>query len=471
MKNIFKLLIVGGAVTFAMSSCEDMLETTPKQAITPELALSEIDGYESLLASAYQRSHSFGYYGQQMMVDPEILADNLVIVNRTGRFVGEFDNALGAHINIWNGVYNIINEVNFVIAGIDEMEGEKELKDQLKGEALFLRALTYHNLLRTYSYEPGKEVNGFNLGVILRTEPTQVLTDADFRERSTNVEGYQQVEQDLKDAIALLPANTDAGPFRANKTAANALLSRVYLYWGKWAAAETAASAALTGNPNAVLVDEENYVASFATTPHPESIFELDIKSPDWSTVDGVNNSLQSMTSTENGGQFVIGGSPELIISMEDDDVRREVWQVVTEGGKEVYQSLKWPGEKGNFLENIPVIRYSEVLLINAEAKARSGNEEGAREDINTLRANRGLDEIASTTSGDDLIDVILSERRIEFALEGQRFYDLKRMGKDISKPEGASVSKVPYTSPLVLAPIPFEEVRLNESLKQNPGY
>lgn len=469
MKNIFKLLIVGGAVAFSMSSCEDLLDTTPKQAITPELALSELEGYEGLLASAYQRSHAFGYYGQQMNVDPEILADNLIIVNRTGRFVGEFDNAFGSHIGIWD-IYNIINEVNYVLAGIDEMEGEQELKDQLKGEAFFLRALTYHNLLRTYSYEPGMEVNGFDLGVILRTEPTTQLTDADLRSRSTNVEGYQLVEQDLKDAISLLPGNVN-GPFRANKTSANALLARVYLYWGRWADAEAAATASLTGNPNAVLVDSANYVASFATTPHPESIFELDIQSPDWSTVDGVNNSMQSMTSTKNGGQFVIAGSPELIASIEEGDVRKDVWQLVTEGGREVYQSLKWPGEKGNFLENIPVIRYSEVLLIRAEARAKNGNEAGAIEDINTLRASRGLDDINNNTSGNALINAILQERRVELALEGHRWYDLKRLGRDIPKPAAAENDKVQYTSPLILSPIPFDQVRLNENLQQNPGY
>lgn len=470
MKNIFKLLIVGGAVVFSTSSCEDLLETTPKQAITPALALSELEGFEGLLASAYQRSHAFGYYGQQMNVDPEILADNLIIVNRTGRFIGEFDNAFGSHIEIWGGVYDIINETNYVIAGVDEMEGEQEFKNQLKGEALFLRALTYHNLLRSYSYEPGMEVNGFNLGVILRTEPTTQLTDADLRARSTNVEGYQLVEQDLRDAISLLPANVD-GPFRANKTSANALLARVYLYWGKWAEAEAAATAALTGNPNAVLVDSADYVASFASTPHPESIFELDIKSPDWSTVDGVNNSMQSMTSTKNGGQFTIAASPELIESIEEGDVRREVWQLVTEGGREVYQSLKWPGEKGNFLENIPVIRYAEVLLIRAEARAKNGNTAGAVEDINTLRNSRGLDDIAENTSASALMAIILQERRVELALEGHRWYDLKRLGMDIPKPAAAENDRVQYTSPLILAPIPFEQVRLNENLQQNPGY
>ena len=469
MKNIFKLLIVGGAVAFSMSSCEDLLETTPKQAITPGQAFSDLSGYEGILGSAYQRSHAFGYYGQQMMVDPEILADNLVIVNRTGRFVGEFDNAFGAHIGIW-GIYDIINEVNIVIDGVDEMEGDQEFKNQLKGEALFLRALTYHNLLRTYSYEPGMEVNGFNLGVILRTEPTMQLTDADLRSRSTNLEGYQLVEQDLKEAISLLPANVD-GPYRANKTAANALLSRVYLYWGKCAEAEAAATAALTDNPNAVLVDSANYVNSFAMTPHPESIFELDIKKPDWSTVDGINNSLQSMTSKKNGGQFVVAGSPELIESIEEGDVRREVWKKVTEGGQEVFQSLKWPGEKGSFLENIPVIRYAEVLLIRAEARATCGNETGAIADINTLRASRGLDDIEEGISGTALIDAILHERRVELALEGHRWYDLKRLGRDITKPAAAVNERVPYTSPLILAPIPFEQIRINENLTQNPGY
>lgn len=471
MKNIFKLLIVGGAVAFSLSSCEDMLETTPKQSITPELALADIEGYEALLYSAYRRNHFFNYYGQQMNVDPEIMADNLVLANRTGRFEGEFTNAANSHIGIW-ATYDLINEVNFLIAGVDEKEAEQALKDQLKGEGLFLRALTYHNLLRVYSYEPGQEVDGFNLGVIMRTEPTATLEDAEFKARSTNVQGYEQIEADLLAAIALLPEQTaDNGPYRANKSAAKALLSRVYLYWGKWAEAERYANEAINNTAYATLVDSANYVTSFATEPHPESLFEIDVRMVDWNTVDGVNNSMHSMTTDDLGGQFVVSGSPELMESYDESDVRLQTWDTVQVGGQDHYQSKKWPGEEGNFIENIPIIRYSEVLLISAEAKARGGNAPGAVVDVNKLRSNRGLDDIADNTSAEALIEIILEERRKELALEGHRWFDLKRMGRDIPKPDLSGLDKLPYSSFKILAPIPFDQARLNDLLVQNPVY
>src|SRR5690606_9715054 len=361
-----------------VGACTD-LETSPRQSITPDIALADLAGYESLAFSMYNRALGFNYYGQTMMIAPEILADNLKILANTGRYTGQEANADREHINIWNGnVYGGINDANMIIAGIDNeaVTGDEDWKKIIKGEAYFMRALFYFDLCRVYGYEPGREVNNFNLGPVLRLEPTTTASDADFRTRSTNVEVYEQIEQDLLNAIQLLPfskmgsapSETEFSVYRANVGAALTLLARLYLYWERMAEAETAASTAmnilgLSGN-GAGLVPAGSYVEAFSMAPHPESIFELEIRAVDWTSVDGVNNSLNSLTSNTNAAaQFIVGASNELMESYEEGDVRKNAWSATTSQGIDgpVYASRKWTGFKGDFLENLPILRASEL--------------------------------------------------------------------------------------------------------------
>lgn len=472
------------AVVF-MASCTD-LDTAPRQSITPDIALTDLAGYESLAFSMYNRATSFNYYGQTMMIAPEILADNLRTVANTGRYVGEEANADREHINIWNSnVYGGINDANIIINGVnrEEVTGDKDWKEIVVGEAYFMRALFYFDLSRVYGYEPGREVDNFKLGPILRLEPTTNASEANFRTRASNDEVYAQIEEDLLKAIDLLPFSTmgrppsekEFGVYRGNVGAAFTLLARLYLYWDRMPEAEAAASTAmqilgLSGN-GVGLVPASTYVDAFSTAPHPESIFELEIRAVDWSSVDGVNSSLNSLTSNTNAAaQFILGASKELMAAYEDDDVRKKTWVETSAEGIEgpVYASRKWTGFKGDFLENLPVLRASELYLIRAEARY-AGNPAGARSDINALRSRRGLSPVEGVLSGQSLLNRILLERRLEFALEGHRFFDLKRNARNISK--HAPFMDVPYSDYRVLSNIPLSQVELNTKLEQNPGY
>lgn len=487
-KRIINILLTVTAISLISTSCS--LETVNLATLSPSVALADSVGFKSVLFSAYERTNDFNYYGQQQMIQPEIMADNLIIVNNTGRFVQESVNAVGNHMNRWgvdvgntlpDGRYTTINECNVIIAGVDNLKDgtTQAQKDRIKGEALFLRSLNYFDLLRIYSYEPGKEVNGFNLGVILRTTPTDGASDADFRERSTNEQGYLQLETDLKQAIAFLPnpaavSNTVISyPYRATKQAAYALLSKVYLFWGKFADAAAQADLALA-YANGPLTTTANYLASWSATPHTESFFESQIGASDWSSVDGVNNSLHSMTmNIISGSQFVVGASDELIAAHETGDIRRTLYDNAPGAGptgtQGKFRSKKWSGSTGSFLENIPIIRRADILLVAAEGKARSGNAAGALANLNTLRAARGL--AASNASGQTLLDLILNERRVELAFEGNRWFDLKRLGLTITKAAGNNASPVPYSDFRILSRIPIDQVAQNAKLKQNPGY
>ncbi|WP_332913039.1 RagB/SusD family nutrient uptake outer membrane protein [Algoriphagus boritolerans] len=361
---------------------------------------------------------------------------------------------------------------------MDGSEGDAALKTRVKAEAHFLRALHYFDLARIYGYEPGKEVGGFNKAVIIRTEPTLGFSNADFRARATNREVYDLIISDLQAAIAGLPdaALGSVGVYRASKGSAQALLARVYLYDSKFAEAEAMATQAMASfgltDEGTGLLTPENYVSAFSTFPNPESLFEIEIRSNDWSGVDGVNNSVCSLTANVfPSAQFILTVTDELYDSYEDGDVRKDAWTATTRTGSSgtVYRSNKWLGAKGDFLQNLPIIRASELYLIRAEARFRTGNAAGARADVNALRTNRGLDAVAADLAGDALFAEIMNERRKEFVLEGHRWFDLKRNGMDITK--AGRFEAVPYSDYRLLAPLPTGELQLNELLEQNPGY
>jgi hypothetical protein len=129
----------------------------------------------------------------------------------------------------------------------------------------------------------------------------------------------------------------------------------------------------------------------------------------------------------------------------------------------------KWRGEAGDFRENIPIIRISEMYLTAAEGLARSNNESGARTIYNQFRTARGLAE--TTASGQALLDLIMKDRRVEFAMEGHRWFDLKRLGMNIPKTAASAQQTLSYSDFRVLSFIPESELNLDDALTQNPGY
>ncbi|NBW34438.1 MAG: RagB/SusD family nutrient uptake outer membrane protein [Cytophagia bacterium] len=495
-----KKILLTGFLAIAFFSCE--LDTVDKASLSPSLALDNAAGVQSAALSGYRRLWEFDFYGQQANLHGDAFADNIEIVNRTGRYEQEWISGVGVFANRWSVAYRAINDANFVIKYLpllDTVNTQRvpktvpsspttfwadDIINQLKGEALFIRSFAYMELLRVYAYEPGKEVDGWDLGVILRDTPTEAVSSADFRARSTNLECYEFVENDLLEAISLLktptqlagagawPASlgTISSTFRASKATAHALLARHYLYWGRYADADAQATLALSLIASPAPVNAAGYAASWGTVIHPESIFELEVRPTDFSGVTGPNDSMHSMTQNAiSGSQYVMSASAELIAAHEATDVRRTVY-VTNAQTLNKPQVRKWQGEKGSYVENIPVIRKSEMYLIQAESRARlGGNDAGAQTAVNTIRTNRGL--TATTATGQALIDLIMNERRLEFAFEGHRFFDLKRLGMDIPKTAASGVATLPYTDFRILQQLPNDEVRLNTLLRQNPGY
>lgn len=459
------------------TGCEKILQTEPRSSISSEVALEDMSGVNAVLVGAYNTMQGSGYYGRDFIVAGELLCDNAKLAaENSNRFPNHPTNQAGSHIGNYQNSYLIILKANYVLEFVDGVsDGTAAQKAKAKGEAYFLRALGHFDLVRTYAYEPGQEVDGFNLGVVISTETFKGDIDASLVERDPVSAVYAQIESDLDDAIALL--DNSGLPYYPGKASAQALLSRVLLYKGDWtgaiaAANDAIAGASIAGVTVAAAADYDDIFDAGA-----ESLYELK-----YLAVEALgSNSLQSIYMKDDNNQ----GYGDIIyredaIQMFDhgNDVRWARTKAYTKSGEDVIYTTKYMSTSTTtYLHNVPIIRISEVLLNRAEAYYEDSQEDLARADVNAIRTNRGLAALDLTVTGTALGDSIMLERRRELAFEGHRWYDLKRKGMDIPKgvdgvdPATAEGNPLPYTSYKILAPIPTRERDANPNLTPNPGY
>jgi hypothetical protein len=469
-------------LSLALGGCDVVDRVEPRQSVSPEQALNTVAGFEALLVSSYDHLQDQTYYGQEFMLVPGALADNITVpIATSNRYPNFVTNVRTDHLNRWSDFYESINEMNLVLSQIDALEVEapdpQAVRDRIKGEALFLRALNYHDLVRTKAYEPGQEVNGFTEGVIVRTEPTAAVADADFRARSPVSEVYALIISDLEQAATLLEETDRGSKTFASSAAASALLARVQLYASNWAAAEAAAEDALAKTSASLVVDDgsgDNLLAAWLAPTYPGSIFEIQNTPAFDGGTTSVNGSLQSLTDPTIPGFFDAIPTTDLLAVISEDDARSQLFSPATVSGEDLSYILKYQGTTATNVDRVPLLRVAEMLLILAEARAEQGDIDGALEALNTLRDARGLEDYADDdddgVTTDELVDEVYLQRRIELAFEGHRFFDLKRRGLDIPKPQ-TGFAVLPYEDFRVLAPIPFAEVDNNDLLTQNPGY
>ncbi len=486
------------------TSCS--LDVDPRQSIDADGALNTPDALEASINSVYARLRAESTYGRDLFAMADALADVGRTTNNSGRLIGENNNNPNAHFTaaFWQNSYFAINEANLILdqltRGVDGASAAQLTR--WEGEVKFLRALWYFNLVKVYAYmptaiyQPGVTDEG---GVPMPLEGS-IASDIAFTRNSPRAsiqENYNQIYSDLNDAIALLSSASRAGVQFANAGAAQALLSRVALYRGDWTTARDAATAALGSNVGTVLGGEA-YVDGWRASVHPESMFEvrfaLELESL------GVNVSLQSSytallnLSNKNAqggwGDFIANqrvldffglsqiqiGEPETDNNNWDvtrnNDVRGQLFttgNTVRNAGRQI-ESIKFISKTGfTFADNIPVIRKSEMHLNRAEANFHLGNTGEALDELNAFKSLRGLDPV--TLSGDDLLEELLNERFKEFVFEGQRFFDLKRYGRDLDKSYLGPTNFVAFDDFRILPPIPQREVDGNVNLNQNRGY
>jgi hypothetical protein len=363
--------------------------------------------------------------------------------------------------------------------------------------------LYYFDLVKVYAYEPGATVPAQDKGgvpIILKGINTSDGAIALLPTRAPIADVYTQIIADLLAAEAVL-TNPGLGVNFANKAAAQAMLARVYLYSKNYAKAKEWADKCITLVGPTRLSNAASYVAQWRNATHQETLFQFTLASN--AENNGVNESLQTSFTTltaPGGALLATGGFGDLVptisllnglgitlaggnttanyglnatIASRSSDVRNLLYEPGTTGrGSSKVECTKYIGKNGFInLDNLPVIRIAEVYLTRAEALSTPGssvfNEAAALADLNTIATNRGL--TAFTLSGSALYEEVLNQRRLELAFEGHRFFDLKRLGRDLNK--APHYLPVAFTDIRILAPLPTSEVDGNKNMVQNAGY
>ena len=449
MRNKF-LLVFSAA---ALAACSDVLDVPPTSSVPSETAIIDAAGARAALAGAYAGLQANGQYGHTLLDWTETLSDN-------ARFVGTFDNYADADANalradnasvasVWNASYDAINRANNLIQkvpGVPDLTQDE--KDEILGEAYFLRALEYHNLVKLWG------------GVPLRLEPVPSATDVGNVTRASTGEVYTQILADLAQAGALITAGPEATR-TASLGAVHAIEARVRLYQQDWAGAEAAAGQ----------VETMGYILSptfsdlFTGNETPEDIFNVEFTSTQSQLVDfyylpkalGGRYEVAPTTGTSGIIAAFDPASAGNIANYHPTD-QRGIWSI-SRAGTRTY-AAKFRNPAGD--EDIPVIRLAEVILIRAEALAHLNRLPEAVVEYNRLRLRAGL--TADPTTGRtqaDVLAAIARERRLELAFEGDRWPDLIRTGA------------VPPSVPVFqqLLPVPQAEMDVSPNMQQNPGY
>ncbi|WP_113926321.1 RagB/SusD family nutrient uptake outer membrane protein [Cognataquiflexum aquatile] len=498
-KIVLSFVLAG---SFLITSCDDLLQVDPRTAIDANGALNTPDAVNAALNSVYARLRPVSNYGRDLLALSDALADVGVTTSNSGRLINENNNQPNAHFGagFWQNSYFAINEANLIIAALPTVEGASAAQlARWEGEAKFLRALYYFDLVKVYSYiptavyAPGVTDEG-GIPLVLEGVITSDAALSRQSPRSTVDQVYAQIYTDLESAKTLL---TSRGTQFASSAAASALLSRVALYKGDWAKAAAEATTALASNVGTVLAGQA-YVNGWRADINPESMFEVRFAIAAESI--GVNESLQtsyttllSLTANKNSqggwGDFIPNatvrgffGLTQLQIGnpasdnnnwdvTRNSDIRAFLYttgNTVRGAGRQI-ECIKFASKNGfAYGDNVPVIRKSEMHLNRAEANYHiPGNEASALTELNAFKALRGLP--AVSLSGQALLDEILLERFKEFAFEGQRWFDLKRYGRNVVKT--TPVVNLTFDDFKILPPIPQREVDGNPNLNQNRGY
>ncbi len=445
---------------FVLGSCgEGFLDLTPAQSLSTGEALETIEGFETALFGAYDDLQTVAYYGRNMFVLPEIEADLVYLtISNSNRFVANYTyNWIptdGTFTGLWNRAYRTILRVNNIINNIDGVEGDDATKNQLKGEALAIRALAHFDLVRWFAKQPTAGNPGSDLGV-----PIVLESIIDEPSRNTVSEVYTQIVSDLNAAKGLM-SSTDM--FRFNANAVDAFLARVHLYNGDYSAAESAASAVI-GSGSYALAD--NYATMFAAPGSSEEIFTLRVIPPD---EDNGSDNLGGIYNPQIYGDIRVAS--DLIGKYEEGDTRANLIYMFDNG--EFYTSKFFEQDGVNGLHSPKIFRLGELYLIRAEARMQTGNSSGALDDVNAIREKRGASPLGSVDMAE-----ILDERARELAFEGHRLFDMVRTGTTIVREQcntGIELTNpctLEATSFLTVHPIPQREMDVNQNMVQNDGY
>ena len=500
-----KILACAFLSCLAFSSCDGFLTQLPETSV-PKESFYKVDAdFKQANIGIYQMLRSIygagaANYGSWLM--GEMRSDNTTFLyNKENRgyadreYVGLFtdDAGGGAVSNKYNNTYYMIQRANQVIQYIESANLSKSAHDNYKGQALFLRALGYFDLVQYFG--------GVPLVTVAPTSYGETMLP-----RNTVDEVYAQIIADATEAASILPLVSQQEKGYASQGSAYTLLGNVYIVQKKWSEAENAFKN-VTGY---TLLDDYASIFDPNNKNNAESIFEIqywDDKAAGQQS-DFAYNFLPILSDPGLVEGFPHGNTnnyagwniptPEMIAAYETGDKRKAASIGFFTGDAPSHNYVNFPYVKkyvhgaiqaGYCNEDWPVYRYAEVLLFMAEALNEQGKSTEALNYLNQVHAHprTGLS-AKTTTDQSQLRDLIQKERRVELAFENKRWLDLVRTGKAVDVmttfinkmkanpvkyyyPENVTPVLGTVTTNRLLFPIPTREIRLNPLMVQNPGY
>ncbi|MBD2757645.1 RagB/SusD family nutrient uptake outer membrane protein [Spirosoma validum] len=487
MKKKLFLLLFFATTTF---SCKDFLALAPEYQISDQTFYKSQNDFTTALTGVYSTfrglfSSSAGvpFSSSALLYMGELTTDNTEIqwsspstdemqmdqnaVTSTNAFVQ----------SAWNTCLYTISRSNAILNRIDGVSFDQAAKDQIKGEAKFLRAYAYFYLVQMFG----------NVPIITQTfsSPAQV-SGADLALKSRD-EVYKVILADLTEAETLLPATLNTDKTRASRITVKALLGKVHLTMKNYDLAATKLKEVIDGKSYSLVA---NYQTLFTNGNNnlAESIFEVEFVSGrsmgnNYSAIFTPAITSMAIFPSNLQGSGRITPTLDLLNAYEAGDARKAVSvndSVALIGGKKSYSryGLKFVDFKAIDLSDgsitFTTLRYADVLLMYAEVLNEQGKAADALSYINQVRQRAKLANLTGLTQA-ALRLAIEKERRVELLYEGQRWFDLVRTGR-VQAVMNAHYASLKLTFKVddfeLIFPIPQNEVDLNPTLvKQNPGY
>ena len=461
------------SVVGSFTSCKDFLDEGPELSQSNEITLSKYAGLNDAGSALYTMFQSYHWYGAQYIIQSELRAGNAKnpkTLEGSGRYRqdAQWNYTENNTSDLWAYAYYTISWANNII---NNLEGKATSSvtaqdlNNLKAEALFIRALCHFDLVITYAQPYTTQPESLGVPVVLVTVNGQPS-------RNTVKEVYTQIVKDLLEAETLIADNfTRSGvsdpAAMVSKSAIQALLSRVYLYMGEWQNSADYATKVINSGKYKLL-DPDDYIAMWSASVTPangEVIFEVfgSSKNEYW---DGSGwEHLPYLTGVGNEGSQDICATEDLVKLYEDTDVRTQFFSLVNTDN----MVTKYYGKAGGVPRavNIPILRLAEMYLNRAEAIYNGASVSGvtALGDLQAIANKRGATVPAQ-------FDTFV-ERRKELMFEGHIVYDYARCNKDLARTDfDGTVNKDVKAGDYKWAmPIPKRELDANPNMKQTPGF
>ncbi|GMQ30262.1 RagB/SusD family nutrient uptake outer membrane protein [Algoriphagus confluentis] len=474
--NVFLL-----SLAFLFSSCEDFLTVVPETSLSSATFFQTEADFIQAVNAAYAPLRP--YYNDRAWLLGELHSDNLyygrnILFGATENHQNLADFAVpisggttpNVHVlNAWRNLYLTIARTNQVLDRIDAVNFNADSKNNVRGQALFLRAFSYFHLSRYFGKVP------------LHLKPV-ATRDQSALPLSEESEVFAQIIADLTEAVPLLPQKSQQLPGRVTQGSARTLLGDVYIYLKRWAEAEQVLAPVISSGEYMLMPSYEMaFSESVNNKNNAESVFEVQFKEgpeglqgnfmyqfmPRPISIVELAPIMGTINPQELGGEGPAVPTPDLIAAYEDGDLREEVsigyiFLSASFRDDKVYPYIKKfqsnHVQHNNHGMNWPVYRYAEVLLLMAEAQNEQGKSGEAVSLLNLVRQRAGLG--ASTATGQAGVrEAIFKERRVELAFENKRWFDIMRTDRiqEIIVPYGQRIIANPldYYYPPVPGAIP----------------